>query len=163
MKKKLFRTSNSYAPLTLRLLLGIVIFAHGAQKLLGWFGGFGFEGNMHYFTIDRGLPWSIGFLVILIEFFGPLALFIGFATRIASLAIMTVMTGILFTTFTDNFFMNWYGTQKTEGFEFFLLAIGMSLSLVISGGGKLSVDRWLLHDKRKKNEAHPAYPTSVAA
>ena len=105
----------------------------------------------------------MGFLVILIEFFGPVALFIGFATRLAGFAIMTVMTGIILTTFTDYFFMNWYGTRKTEGFEFFLLAIGMSLSLVISGGGKLSVDRWLLHDKRKKNEAHPAYPTSVAA
>ena len=163
MKKKLFLTSNSYAPLALRLLLAIVIFAHGAQKLLGWFGGFGFDSNMHYFTVDRGLPWFMGFLVILIEFFGPVALFIGFATRIAGFAIMTVMTGIILTTFTDYFFMNWYGTRKTEGFEFFLLAIGMSLSLVISGSGKLSVDRWLLQDKRKKNAAHPAYPTSVAA
>jgi len=141
MKKIIFNTGSGLAPLPIRLLLAIVLFPHGAQKLVGWFNGYGFGGTMKFFTETVGLPWIIGFLVIIIEFFGPLALVIGFATRLWSVAILVVMTGIIFTTFTDYFFMNWFGNQKTEGFEFFLLVIGMSLSLVICGAGRLSVDK----------------------
>lgn len=136
----IFRTNDQYAPLVLRLLLGLVLFPHGAQKFLGWFGGFGFSGTMNYFTQTRQMPWVVGFLVILIEFFGPLALILGFGTRIWSAVIAVVMAGIILTTFRDYFFMNWFGNQKTEGSEFFLLAIGMSVSLVISGAGRHSVD-----------------------
>lgn len=116
--------------------------------MLGWFGGFGFEGSMGYFTNVVGLPPVVGFMVIIIEFFGPLALLVGFATRLWSLAILGVMTGIILTTFTDYFFMNWFGTQKTEGAEFFLLAIGMSLSLVVSGAGRWSVDARISREKK---------------
>jgi putative oxidoreductase len=144
MKKLLFSTTDSYAPLALRLLLAGVLFPHGAQKLLGWFNGFGFDGTMHYFTDQVGLPSIVGFAVIVIEFFGPIFLLVGFATRLWSLGIMGIMTGVIATTFNQYFFMNWFGTQKTEGFEFFLLAIGMSLSLVISGSGKMSIDARLM-------------------
>ncbi len=143
MKSIIFNTSNSTAPLALRALLALVLFPHGAQKLLGWFGGFGFEGSMAYFTGEVGLPWAMGFLVIMIEFFGPLFLLVGFATRIWSLGILAVMTGVIVTTFNEYFFMDWFGTQKAEGYEFFLLAIGMSLSLVISGSGRYSIDAML--------------------
>ena len=141
MKKIIFNTGSGLAPLPIRLLLAIVLFPHGAQKLIGWFNGYGFNRTMEFFTETVGLPWIIGFMVIIIEFFGPLALVIGFATRLWSVAILVVMTGIIFTTFTDYFFMNWFGNQKTEGFEFFLLVIGMSLSLIIYGAGRLSVDK----------------------
>jgi uncharacterized membrane protein YphA (DoxX/SURF4 family) len=117
MKKIIFQTQTGYAPLPIRLLLAIVLFPHGAQKLLGWFNGHGFEGTMKFFTDTVGLPWAIGFLVILIEFFGPIAILVGFATRLWSIAILIVMTGIIFTSFPDHFFMNWFGTQETEGFE----------------------------------------------
>jgi putative oxidoreductase len=140
MKKLLFNTTNSYAPVALRLLLAAVLFPHGAQKLLGWFGGFGFNGTMHYFTDQVGVPSIVGFAVIIIEFFGPIFLLLGFATRLWSLGIIGIMTGVIVTTFNQYFFMNWFGTQKTEGFEFFLLAIGMAASLVISGSGKYSID-----------------------
>lgn len=150
MKKLVFNTSGSVAPLALRLFLGLVLFPHGAQKLMGWFGGYGFTGTMTFFTDTVGLPWFIGFLVIIIEFFGPIALFLGAATRLWSIAILTIMTGIIFTTFNDHFFMDWYGTQKTEGFEFFLLAIGMSASLIISGAGKFSIDA--LISRKTNNE-----------
>jgi putative oxidoreductase len=160
MKKLIFQTGNSYAPLALRALLALVLFPHGAQKLLGWFGGFGFEGSMGYFTNVVGLPWIVGFLVIIIEFFGPLALLLGFATRLWSLAILGVMAGIILTTFTDYFFMNWFGTQKTEGAEFFLLAIGMSLSLVVSGAGRWSVDAWI---SRRKERNYAGSPVLVDA
>lgn len=140
MKKVVFHTSGNYAPLALRLLLSFVLFPHGAQKLLGWFGGFGFEGSMVYFTQDVGLPWIVGFTVVIIEFFGPIFLVVGLATRLWSLGILAIMTGVIITTFNDYFFMNWFGSQKAEGYEFFLLAIGMALSLIVSGGGKYSID-----------------------
>lgn len=139
MKQLIFKTNNSIAPLFLRIFLALVLFPHGAQKLLGWFGGYGFAGTMDYFN-TRGIPRIIGFLVIVIEFFGPVALLMGAATKLWSLAICIVMTGIILTTFTQYFFMNWFGVQKTEGAEYFLLAVGMSLSLVISGAGRYSVD-----------------------
>lgn len=150
MKTLIFNTGNSIAPLALRFFLGLVLFPHGAQKLLGWFGGFGFGGSMTYFTETVGLPWIVGFLVIMIEFFGPLALILGVATRLWSVAIFIVMAGIILTNFTEYFFMNWFGTQKTEGAEFFLLAMGMAGSLAISGAGRYSIDRLLTSDKNYK-------------
>ena len=98
MKKKLYSAGDSYAPLALRLLLSIVIFPHGAQKLFGWFGGFGYDGTMAYFTQTVGLPWFLGFAVIIIEFFGPIFILLGFATRLWSFGIMAVMAGIIITT-----------------------------------------------------------------
>jgi putative oxidoreductase len=144
MKQLLFKTNNSAAPLFLRLSLAVVLFPHGAQKLLGWFGGFGFSGTMQFFTESQGLPWIVGLAVIIIEFFGPIALLLGLATRFWSLAITGVMTGILLTNHSAYFFMNWFGNQKAEGMEFFLLAIGMGASLVFSGAGALSLDARLI-------------------
>ena len=143
MKHLLFKTNNATSPLLLRLFLAIVLFPHGAQKLLGWFNGFGFDGTMRYFTGTVGLPWIIGFLVIIIEFVGPLALILGFGVRFWSIAIVVLMAGIILTNFTGYFFMNWFGIQKTEGMEFFLLAIGMALSIAYSGAGRFSVDSML--------------------
>jgi putative oxidoreductase len=143
MKRSLFSTDRSIAPLLLRVFVALVLFPHGAQKLFGWFGGFGFSGTMAYFTETVKLPWIIGFLVILIEVFGPIALIVGFAVRLWSMAIAIVMTGIILTHFTGYFFMNWFGNQKTEGMEFFLLVIGMTGSLMYSGAGRLSVDAQL--------------------
>jgi len=134
-----FSKQATLTPLIIRIVLGSVLFAHGAQKLLGWFNGYGFSGTMNYFTETEGLPWIVGFAVILIEFFGPIALLLGVATRITGLAIAAVMTGVIITNFHTYFFMNWFGSQKEEGYEFFILMIGMSLSLVVSGAGKYSV------------------------
>ncbi|MDP4217555.1 MAG: DoxX family protein [Bacteroidota bacterium] len=140
MKQLIFKAGNGVAPLFLRIFLALVLFPHGAQKLLGWFGGYGFEGTMGYFRNTTGIPWILGFLVIMIEFFGPIALLLGAATRLWSIAICIVMTGVILTTFNQYFFMNWFGAQKTEGAEYFLLAIGMALSLAVSGAGRYSVD-----------------------
>lgn len=159
MKSLLFKTTNSFAPLFLRVFLALVLFPHGAQKLMGWFGGYGFNGTMQYFTETVGLPKVVGFLVIMIEFFGPIALLLGFAVRFWSIAIAFVMTGIILTNFTDYFFMNWFGNQKTEGMEFFLLAIGMSLSLVYAGAGRFSVDHSIskLKSVSQKTNIVPAF------
>ena len=144
MFKKVVSTSNDMALTALRLTLGVVFFAHGAQKLLGWFGGFGYTGAMGFLTHVAGLPWVAAFLVILTEFFGGLGLILGFLTRIPALGIAVEMTGaVLLLHRTNGFFMNWNGTQKGEGFEFHLLAIAIALTLLVRGAGKFSVDHAL--------------------
>ncbi len=138
----LTRTDSSIAPTILRATLAVVIFPHGAQKLLGWFGGYGFSGTMGFFTGTMGIPWLLALGVILIEFFAPLLLIIGAGTRFAALGIGAVLTTAMFMVHAQyGFFMNWFGQQKGEGIEYFLLIIGLVLALLVSGGGRWSVDR----------------------
>lgn len=145
--KKIFQTNGNMASTVLRIVLGLIIFPHGAQKLFGWFGGFGFEGTMGFFTGTIHLPWIIGFGVIMIEFFGALMLIAGMVTRFIALLVIVNFAGIIFTSHIANgFFMNWFGNQAGEGYEYHLLIIGMAGSLFISGAGKFSVDK-LVHTK----------------
>lgn len=140
--KNIFSTNASWGLFTLRVMLGLVILPHGAQKLLGWFGGYGFEGTMIYFIDTVGLPWIAGYAVILLETIGALMLVVGFGTRIISLAYIILATGIIFTTHIQNgFFQNWFGQQAGEGYEYFLLWIGMAAALAFSGAGSYSIDR----------------------
>lgn len=140
MIQKLLATNDDALQLILRLTLGIVIFPHGAQKLLGWFGGGGFSATMQGMT-SMGLPAVIVFLVIVAESFGALGLIAGFLTRFSAFGISMVMLGAIFTVHAKvGFFMNWFGQQQGEGYEFHLLALGIALVLMLRGGGKLSVD-----------------------
>lgn len=149
MDQILFRTQESWAPFIIRIFLAFVIFPHGAQKLLGWFGGYGFSGTMDFFTETVGLPWILAFLVIMLESIGAIALLIGFATRLWALSYTFLALGIIFTTHIQNgFFMNWFGNQAGEGYEYFILWMGMSFSLLISGGGKYSIDGEILSKKQ---------------
>jgi putative oxidoreductase len=142
MLKKLMQTDDDTGMLIVRLALGIVIFPHGAQKLLGWFGGHGFAGTMQFFTGQLGLPAVIAFLVIIAEFFGALALITGFLGRVGAFGVLCVMLGAIFMIHLQHgFFMNWYGNQKGEGFEYHLLAIGIALAVMVRGSGRLSIDR----------------------
>jgi putative oxidoreductase len=130
--------------LILRFVLGLVILPHGAQKLLGWFGGYGFKGTMAFFTQTMSFPTLLGLLAIVAEFFGPLALFVGLLTRPAAAGIGVVMLVAALTShLRHGFFMNWFGAQQGEGFEFHLLALGIALALVLTGGGAWSVDALL--------------------
>ena len=141
MLQKIIKTNKNKAAAVLRVALGLVLFPHGAQKLLGWFGGFGFTGTMNYFTGTLHLPWIIALLVILIEFIGSLMLITGTATRVAALLIIINFIGVILTAHLANgFFINWLGNQKGEGYEYHLLIIGMAASLLISGAGAFSVD-----------------------
>ena len=136
----LFHTDGTWIPLVLRLALAAVIFPHGAQKLLGWFGGYGFKGTMGYFT-SSGIPAPLALLAIIAEFFGSLGLALGLLTRVAAFGIACVMVVAIFKVHVPNgFFMNWYGNQKGEGFEFHLLAIGLALALILGGAGLWSLD-----------------------
>jgi putative oxidoreductase len=148
MFNKLIKTDDDAAGLILRVLLGIVFFPHGAQKLLGWFGGNGFSGTMNFFTENMGIPVIFAFLAIMAESLGAVALLTGFLTRIAALGIGTVMVvAVLMVHLPHGFFMNWFGNQKGEGFEFHLLAIAIAIALIIKGGGKWSLDRFLAKEK----------------
>jgi putative oxidoreductase len=142
MLRKLFATDDSAATAILRSILGIVFFAHGAQKMLGWFGGFGFSGTMGYFTGVMHIPAPLAFLAIAAEFFGGIGLILGFLTRIAAFGItVNMMVAIATVHAAFGFFMNWTGTQKGEGFEYHLLTIAATVFLMMSGSGAFSVDR----------------------
>lgn len=142
MIRKLTATDSDVATAILRLVLGIVFFAHGAQKMLGWFGGYGFHGTMGFFTGVMHIPAPFAFLAISAEFFGGLGLIVGFLTRIATFGIFTNMVvAIAMVHHNFGFFMNWTGAQKGEGYEYHLLVLAMTVLLMIRGGGAWSVDR----------------------
>jgi len=144
MKQFIFNTNNNWSGFITRLTAGLILFPHGAQKMLGIFGGYGFSGTMGYFTDVLHLPWIIGFLVIFIEFAGAIALILGFASRIWAASTIVLMIGIILSSHLDNgFFMNWFGNQKGEGFEYHLLMIGLCTAILVSGSGKFSLDRKL--------------------
>jgi putative oxidoreductase len=132
--------ADAAAPV-LRLALAVVMFPHGAQKVLGWFGGHGYEGTMGFLTQSIGLPAPLAMLVIALEFFGPLLLLVGFAVRPVALGLIGIMLGAIATVHAPfGFFMNWTGAQAGEGYEYHLLVIAMCLALAIRGAGSLSAD-----------------------
>ena len=142
MLRKLFATEDSAATSLLRLVLGVVFFAHGAQKMLGWFGGPGLSGTIGMFTNYLHIPAPFAFLAIGAEFFGGLGLILGFFTRIAAFGIaVNMVVAVVMVHRSFGFFMNWTGTQKGEGFEYHLLALAVTAFLMIRGAGAFSVDR----------------------
>ena len=144
MIRRLFDTDDSTATTILRVVLGIVFFAHGAQKMLGWFGGLGFSGTMGFFTGTMHIPPPFAFLAIAAEFFGGVGLVLGLLTRIAAFGIaVTMLVAIVTVNSAFGFFMNWFGTQRGEGYEYALLVLAMTTFLMIRGAGAFSVDRAL--------------------
>jgi putative oxidoreductase len=142
MLKKLVQTNDDVALLVLRVVLGIVFFPHGMQKLLGWFGGPGFSGMMGMFTDKMGIPAVFAFLAIMAEGLGCLGLITGLLTRVAAFGIAVNMAvAVYLLHFQHGFFMNWFGNQKGEGYEYHLLVIAIAVALMIRGGGKWSIDQ----------------------
>lgn len=143
MGRKLFYTSNNGALTVIRLALGVVFFAHGAQKMLGWFGGYGFHATMGSFE-HTGIPAVFAFLAICAEFFGGIGLLIGFLSRIAAFGVLVNMCIAIATVHARNgLFMNWTGTKHGEGFEFHILVIAICLAILWKGAGAFSIDRLL--------------------
>jgi putative oxidoreductase len=142
--RRLLSTPNDFTLTIVRLVLGIVFFAHGAQKMLGWFGGYGFTGTMGFFTHQMGIPAPLAFLAIAAEFFGGLGLLVGLLSRVAAFGIaVNMLVAILTVHIHNGFFMNWTGNQKGEGFEYHLLAIALLVVVMVKGAGALSIDRVL--------------------
>lgn len=141
MRSRLFATPNDFALTLLRLVLGWVFLLHGGQLMLGWFGGHGFSGTMAYFE-STGIPAPFAALAIIAQFFGALGLLLGLLTRIAAFGIVvTMLVAVVKVHLAVGFFMNWFGAQKGEGYEYHLLVIAMGLVIMWRGAGALSVDR----------------------
>jgi putative oxidoreductase len=147
----LVKTHPCLAPLFARLTLGLVIFPHGAQKVLGWFGGHGFSGTMAFFTSSMHIPAFFAILAIAAEFAGSLGLIFGFLSRVAAFGVAATMVVAIATVHAANgFFMNWTGTQAGEGYEYHVLAIGLALVVMVAGGGRASVDGLITKYLEKK-------------
>ncbi|MGO4885156.1 MAG: DoxX family protein [Bryobacteraceae bacterium] len=143
MLKRLIDTQTHAAPAILRLALGVVFFAHGAQKVLGWWGGYGFSGTMGFFE-HSGIPAVFAFLAIAAEFLGGIGLILGLLGRVAAFGIFcNMVVAIVKVHLANGFFMNWAGQKKGEGFEYHLLVLAMAAAIMIMGSGAWSIDRAL--------------------
>ncbi len=141
MISKLMKTDGDVAALILRVTLALVMFPHAAQKLFGWFGGYGLDATLQFFA-TLGIPAWMGVLAVLIEFAGSIALLLGAFGRVAALGLAGVIAGAVLTVHAPNgFFMNWSGAQVGEGFEYHILFLAMAAVVVLKGSGALSVDR----------------------
>ncbi len=144
MFRKLINTTDDFTLAILRLILGGVFFAHGAQKALGWFGGFGFTNTMGFFIQQMHIPAPLAFLAICAEFLGGIGLVLGFLGRVAAFGILcNMLVAVWMVHFKLGFFINWSGVKKGEGYEYHLLAIAIALVLIVKGSGALSIDRAL--------------------
>ncbi len=144
MFRKLMNTSDDPVITILRLVLGVVFFAHGAQKALGWFGGYGFSGTMGFFTQVMHIPAPFAFLAICAEFLGGIGLILGLLGRVAAFGIAcNMLAGVAMVHWRFGFFANWSGNQKGEGIEYHLLALAIALAIMIKGSGAFSIDRAL--------------------
>lgn len=141
IKQFLATDQQSWSLLIVRLALGAALLPHGMQKALGLFGGYGFSGTVGFFE-SMGMPVIIGALVILAEFAGSIGVLLGLGTRFMAFSILLTMSGamILGGHIQNGFFMNWFGNQKGEGIEYFILMLGIALAVTIGGSGKLSFD-----------------------
>lgn len=141
----LLHTEDDFGLFIARITLGLVILPHGLQKLLGLFGGAGFSGTVDFF-VGSGIPSAVAILIIIAESFGAVGLILGFLSRLAAFGLTLIMLGAIFMVHLQyGFFMNWFGNQAGEGFEYHLLALGLSLVVLIKGGGKWSVDRAIVN------------------
>jgi putative oxidoreductase len=139
--RKLLATVNDNTLTLMRLVLGVVFFLHGSQKMLGSFGGFGFSGTMQAFTGMMHIPAPFAFLAICAEFFGGLGLILGLLARVAAFGIaVNMIVAVLMVHLPNGPFMNWYGNQKGEGYEYHLLALALAIPIIIRGAGAFSVD-----------------------
>ncbi|QEM69372.1 DoxX family protein [Geobacter sp. FeAm09] len=146
----LFQTDAGWPGLVLRIMLGVAMFPHGAQKLFGWFGGHGLSATIAMFADNMHIPAPLTILVVLGESLGAVGLVFGLLTRVAAFGILSSMVGAAaLVTWPNGFFMNWFGKQAGEGIEYHLLAIAISVALLIGGGGRWSVDRLIASARRK--------------
>ena len=155
MLRKLLHTNNDPVLTVVRLVLGVVFFAHGAQKMLGWFGGYGFSATMGFFE-HNGIPAVFAFLAIAAEFFGGLGLLLGLLSRVAAFGIScNMLVAIATVHHRFGLFMNWTGQQKGEGFEFHLLVLAITFLIMVRGAGALSLDRLLTRSSSTEVKSRP--------
>jgi putative oxidoreductase len=157
MVETLASTNVDWMVAIVRVVLGLIFFAHGAQKLLGWYGGPGFTSSMRTFTEHLHLPSTVAFLVIAGEFFGGVALIVGLFSRLAAFGIALTMVGAVATVhFRYGLFLNWFGDRAGHGYEYHLLAIALALVVIVKGAGAFSVDRLIFTHEAALEGSQPA-------
>jgi putative oxidoreductase len=146
MLSDLFSTDPDWTQTIIRLILGVVFFAHGAQKVLGWFGGPGLKSTITMMREHLGLPAPIAFLAVSAEFLGGLGLIVGLLSRVAAAGIAFVMFAAIFMVHGRyGLFLNWLGDRKGHGYEYHLLAIALAAVIIARGSGAVSLDRLLVN------------------
>jgi putative oxidoreductase len=145
MPGRLIYTDADSAMLVLRVSLALILFPHGAQHMVGWFGGYGFAGTHAWMTDTLGFPGALAALAIITEFFAPFALLAGVLSRVAAAGVIGLMIGAISTHVEHGFFMNWFGTLPAgaEGYEYHLLVIAIAVAVLMRGSGRWSIDRAL--------------------
>ena len=143
MSHRLLRTAATPSPALARLTLALVFFPHGAQHVLGWFGGHGFHGTYQWMTGTLGFPAPLAALALVTELVAPIALLAGLGGRVAALGLVGLMLGALTTHWGNGFFMNWFGSLPAgqEGYEYHILAMALAATVVLQGSGAWSIDR----------------------
>ncbi|HET7424918.1 MAG TPA: DoxX family protein [Gemmatimonadales bacterium] len=142
---RLFRTTPTPLPTLARVAVGLILFPHGAQHVLGWFGGYGFHGTLGWMTGTLGFPAVLAVLALVTEITAPVALILGLGGRIAAIGVIGLMLGAISTHVANGFFMNWFGALPagSEGFEYHLLVIALAGVVVLGGSGAWSLDQLL--------------------
>ncbi len=163
MLRHILKTDGRSAPLAARIALGLILFPHGAQHALGWFGGYGFRGTLGWMTGTVGFPAPLAALAIVVELLAPFALVAGIGGRVAAAGVIGLMLGAASTHLPNGFFMNWFGALPagSEGFEYHLLVIALASVVAIEGSGAFALDRLLARDDRRR--AHTPAPTIARA
>jgi putative oxidoreductase len=140
----LFSTDRDWTLTAIRVILGVVFFAHGAQKTLGWFGGAGLKETLRTMHEFLHLPFPLAFLAVMSEFLGGLGLIVGLLSRVAAIGVcVTMLSAIVMVHGRHGLFMDWFGDRKGHGFEYHLLAIALAIGIVVRGSGAASLDRLL--------------------
>ena len=140
----LFSTGPDWALTVMRVILGVVFFAHGAQKMLGWFGGAGLKETLRTMREHLHLPAPLALLAVTSEFLGGLGLIVGLLSRVAAVGVcVTMFSAIVMVHWRYGLFMDWFGDRKAHGIEYHLLAIALAIANVVRGGGAASLDRFL--------------------
>ena len=145
-------TDGDWVITIVRIVLGVVFFAHGAQKALGWFGGAGLQSTVSVFREQLRIPAPLALLSVAAEFLGGLGLIVGLLSRIAALGIAVVMIVALVAVHGKfGFFMNWYGEKQGHGIEYHILVLALAVAVIIKGGGAFSLDKVLYQQVSAQN------------
>lgn len=140
----LLHTNSDWLQLLVRLILGIVFFAHGGQKMLGWFKGPGLKNSLKTLNEHMHIPAALGFLAIVAEFFGGAGLIVGLLSRIAAVSVVVIMVvAIVLVHGRHGLFLNWFGDREGHGYEYHLLALALAMVIIVRGSGALSLDHLL--------------------
>ena len=148
----LLGTDRDWVITIVRVVLGVVFFAHGAQMTLGWFGGAGLQSTVRVFREQLRIPAPLALLAVAAEVLGGLGLIVGLLSRIAALGIAVVMIVALLAVHRKfGFFMNWYGEKQGHGIEYHVLVLALALTVMIKGAGAFSLDQVLYQQVSTQN------------